>query len=418
MKYLFVITQIVLLSAFSLSQTQSGKSQELNRSVAAFYQSGKYDEAIPMAEDIVGLERKGTSPKNLVNALENLAQIRVARFKRSAAALNSGAVDAADVTNTVAKLRSDAESGEANLREAIRLADATPSNFTEQRITMRNSLAWLLYSYQPPDPEVSIAFDKIARDKFEMRARARFYKRRNEAANLYQEALKIGSESANPNDNATLLTTYNYAEFNLAMGDLENAIERFEKCIAGVERIYGKKSPSLVQPLESYIKALAATGQDDLAFETIGRLVRVTAKSAAMPKTLLNLSLRADKSFAPTNATGVENSARANKERVTLASRRATLDASLDVILSASTQGREYYDAGIPVYVIKVAVRVLVDETGKVIEAEALTADKERKSDAEAAVKEWRLKPFTAGGQPHRMKGYVECIILADRTAR
>lgn len=409
MKYAIVITHILLLSAFSAAQEPT-RSQQLNRSVATLYQSGKYDEAVPIAEEIVGLERKGTSTKNLVNALENLAQIKVARFRRTLGELNAGSVDPAAIKNAVAKLHSDAQESETHLREALKIADAA-SDLKEQRIAMYNSLAWLLYNYQPPDPEVSIAFDKIGRDKFEMRTRARLFKRVSEAEDLYKEALNTGA-----GENLLLLTTYNSAEFAMATGDLENAIARFEKCIADVERIHGKKSPSLVQPLESYIKALAATGQEDLAFEMVSRLVRVTGRSAAIPKTLLNLSLRADKVFAPINSSGVESNAKANKERITLLGRRATLNASLNAMLAVSTHGKEYYDALGPARISRVPVRVLVDETGKVAEAEALTDEKEQKRDAESAVREWKFKPFVAAGQPRKIKGYVECIIFADRS--
>lgn len=413
MKHFFIIGHIVLLSAFSFAQAQPTRSQQLNQSVAALYQSGKYDEAIPVAEEIVGLERKEAATKNLVNALENLAQIRVTRFKKLVADLNAGTMDAAAAKAAVTRLRSDAERAEENLREAIKLTDAASAT-ADQRTALLNSLAWLLYSYQPPDPEVSIAFDKSARDKFEMRAKARYYKRINEAESVYQEALR----SAAGNDNASLLTTFNFAEFALATGDLENALARLEKCIADVERIHGKTSRNLVEPLDRYIRALAATGQDDAAFEIVSRLVRVTGKSAGMPKTLLNISLRSDKAFAPTNASGVESNARANRERETLAGRQATITSSIDAMLAVSTHGKQYYDAGLPVNINKVPVKVLIDENGKVVEAEAFASDKETKSDAETAVKEWKFKPFVTGGVARKVRGYVECIILANRTAR
>lgn len=409
MKYGFIITLLVLQPLLSFGQAPT-KSQQLNQSVAALYQTGKYDDAIPVAEEIVALERKEAAGRNLVNALENLARIRIARFKRSVAELNAGTLDANASRPAITKLRSDAESGEANLREAIRLADLSRDADKEQGIAMRNALAWLLYHYHPPDPEVSAAFDKTSRDKFEMRSKARYLKRISEAEGMYQEALK----RAEGNDGLTLLTTYNLAEFGLATGNLENALAQLEKCIADVERIYGKNNRSLAEPLDAYIRALIATGQDDLAFEMVSRLVRVTGKSAGMPKTLLNISLRSDKAFAPVNATSVEDTARANKERATLAGRRATLNSSLDVMLSASTHGRQFYDVGLPVNVMKVPVKVLVDENGKVIEAEAFASDKETKNDAEAAVREWKFKPFAAGGQARKVRGYVECIILAN----
>lgn len=417
MKYAFVIYFFALFCAVSMAQPPS-KSQQLNQSVAELYQAGKYDEAIPLAEEVVGLERKASNGKNLISAIENLAQIRVARFTRLVAELNAGTVDPGVVKSTLEKLKNDADGSEANLREAIRLADANQNDLSQQRIAMRNSLAWLLYNYQSPDPEVSVGFDKTARDKFEMRTRARYYKRINEAESLYQEALKIASAGANTKDGAALLTTYNFAEFALATGNLEDAIARFENCLAEVEKIYGKKSPSLVQPLESYVKALVASGQDDLAFENVSRLVRVTGKSAGMPKALLNLSLRSDRAFAPTNATGVEDSARANKERATLSGRAATVNASLDAILAVSTHGRQYYDNALSVKVVNVPVRVVVDETGRVVEAEALVPSKELKNDAETAVKAWKFRPLVIAGQPRKIKGYVEAIILADRTTK
>jgi tetratricopeptide (TPR) repeat protein len=415
MKYAFIFLQILLLSTLSLGQDLT-RSQQLNRSVAELYQNGKYDEAIPLAEEIVGLERKnGSKVKNLVNALENLALIELSRFKRSQAELASGTLEHSAVRGTVEKWRRDAEHCENSLREAIRLADAGGQDFREQRVSMLRSLAWLLYRYQPADPQVSITFDKIGRDKFEMRARARFYERVNEVEKVYKEALSIAAEA---NDNSVLIVNYDLAVFEVAMGDLENAIPRLEKCIADVERAFGPKSPSLLQPLELYVKALAAAGQDDLAFEMVGRIVQVTGKSASLPKTLLNISLRADKAFAPINASGIEANAKANKERLALAGRRATFNAGFDAMLAVSTHGREFYDSFGPAILSSVMVRVLVDETGRVVEAEGLTDDAENKKDAEEAVREWRFKPFTYAGRPGKMKGYVECILLADRSVK
>lgn len=405
-----------MLPTLAVSQSQPSKSQQLNASVATLYQSGKYDEAILVAEEIVALERKERGSKNLVNALENLAQIQTSRFKRTVAELNAGTVDRSAVNEAVARLRRDAEISESILREALQLADDNQSSLREQRIVIRNSLAWLLYNYQAPDPDASVAFDKTSRDKFEMRAKARFLKRVNEADDLYSQALKIALED--PADIAQLLTTFNWGEFALATGDLENALARFEKCILEVERRFGKDSPDLASPLEPYIRALVATHQDDLALEMVAKLARVTGRTSAMPNTPLNLSLRADKAFAPSNSTSVEANARANKEAATLSGRAATVNSSVDAMLSVSTLGRQYYDLSGPIKITKIAVRVVVDEVGKVVEAEALTTDKETKRDAEAAVKEWKIRPFVGGGKPRRIKGYVEAIVLSASSSK
>ncbi len=403
----------------AFSQAPSN-SRDLNQTVTELYNAGNYDEAIPIAEQIVALERKQTaaSAKNLVNALENLAQIRVSRFKQTSVALGSDSRTPQDAKSNLEKLRNDADSSETNLREAIRIADAAPAAFREQRIVMRNSLAWLLYNYQPPDPDVSIGFDKNSRDRFSMRAQARFSKRIDEASALYSEASKISSADQTKDDNAGLITLFNWAEFALAMGDLENALDRFERCIAEVEVRYGKTSQNLIPLLDSYMKALAATGQEDLAMEMVSRKVRITGKSAGMPKTLLNISFRAERPFAPTNASSVENAARANKERATLSAPNAAGGASVDAIISGSTLARQYYDLSGTKRVTKVIVGVVVDEAGKVTEAEAMTADKEKKKDAEIAVKEWRFRPLVVGGQPRILKGYVEAIIFSDQATK
>ncbi|MGD9563689.1 MAG: tetratricopeptide repeat protein [Pyrinomonadaceae bacterium] len=413
MRHLLLISHILLLSTMALAQGPT-RSQQLNRSVAELYQKGKFDEAIPIAEEIVEIEQKAASHRNLVNALENLSRIKIARFKQLVSEFKAGKVEPSAVKAYAAKLNSDAEGAENDLRQAIKIADANPAGLLEQRVAMRNSLAWLLYYYRPNDPEVVIAFDKFGRDKFEMKSKAGYLKRLNEAESLNQQGLKIATE-ADADSNLAMLAAYNLADLALATGDLEKAADLLEKCIADVERVLGKKSPSLVQPIELYIKVLTATDQDDLAFEMLSRLVRVTGKSAGMPKNLVDISLRADKAFAPINSSGVETNAMVNKDTATLAGRSATFNGSFEAMLAVSTHGRQYYNSPFPANINKVPVRVLVDETGNVLEAEAAITDKDLKSDAEKAVREWKFKPFESGGQPRKMKGYVVCTLFTDR---
>ncbi len=417
-KYLALAVQILLVSALAAAQDLPTKSLQLNRTLTEFYQAGKFDEAIPLSEEVVALERRGSRPQNLVNALENLARIRFARFNRAVASLNSGSVAERDVRATVTDLHQDARSGEAALREAIRLTVPLGEKAAEQAISLRNELAWVLYNYQPPDPESSVGFDKTARDKFEMRTRARYLARIDEARTLYNESIAYPVSGQADNERLKLLSRFKAAEFALATGDLEAAMTRSQECIAEVERSFGVNDANLIKPIEIYVKVLSATGQEDAAFEALSRLARLKRGSAEMPRSLLNLSLRAERSFAPINAASVESKARANKERAGLAGRAATLESSYDAMLAVSTNGRQYYDAAGLVSISKVAVRVLIDEGGKVVEAEGLTTDKDKKADAESAVREWKFRPFLVAGKATRMKGFVECIILSDRQAK
>lgn len=418
MRHSFTIFLVVLLAALGSAQSPPEASEPLRLKMAELYRAGNYDAAIPLGEQIVAIERKGNKPQDLLTALDNLAQARLARFKLYVTQLNGGAIETAKLKDTVSKVQGDAESSELYLREGIRLADADPAGFRSQRIGLRTNLAWILYNYRPPDAETKVEYDKTGRDRFAMRERARSQKRIDEAETLFREALKLSLADAAPGDTALLQTEYRYAEFALATGNLESAIASLENCIAEVERRFGKTSPSLAEPLESYIKALVATGQDDLAFEMVSRLVRVTRKTAGLPKTLLNLSFRADKAFTPVNASSIDAKTRANQESAILVRKATTIGAAPDVILGTSTFGKTLYDRNVTTSIATIPVRVSVDETGKVIEAEALSGEKDLQNDAEDAVREWKFRPVIMAGKARPVRGYVDVILFVNRGSK
>ena len=412
----------LLLVSIVFPQDDGQKSRQLNQKMTDLFRLGNLDEAIPLAEQIVKLQRGLRPPnsKNLVNSLENLAQIKLTRFKKEMSELSSPDMDRKSLMTISEKMQKDARDTEEIYREALLLTENGAKTKTDQRIVLRNNLAWLLYNFLPPDAKLSAGFDKSSRDKFDTLNKARFYKRINEAESLYLDALNIGQTDLNRESDATVLTLFNLAEFELAMGNFENAIPRYEKCIAMVERKYGKNSQNLILPMESYAKSLAATDRDDTAFEIVSRIVGITHKTMAMPKVLLNISLRGNKPFITSNAPSVEQRAIANKESAELAGRGSILvsgvtgEGSFSQIQATSTFGRNYYDNSYGMRLIRVAVRVLIDETGKVLETEGLSNNKENNAEAEKIVKEWMFSPYKAGGQARKTKGYVECLFLAE----
>ena len=415
----FIALVLLILSALAFSQSDDGEALRLSKQIAELYQQGKLDEAIPLAESVVKIQRRDTSStRNLISALENLAQIRLIKFKLEMAELNSPETTANRAGQVLIKMRSDAQESEKSLREALKLARAESEVSPNQNLSIRNNLAWLLYNHTPSDPKIFVGFDKDSRDKFEMQAKASFLKRRNEAEILYKEALAIAETDKSAESDAATLALFNLAEFELAMGEIEAAIADYQKCISAVEKKYGKTSKNLLMPLESYLKALTATFQEDLAYETISRIVRISGKSMQYPKTLLNLSLRTDKAFMPSNASGVTQNARANKEKVDLLGRQAVVTRDIGPAgrLAVSTLGREYYGNSGDINIRKVLVRVLIDETGKVVEAEGMTSDAENKPVAEKVVREWTFRPFVVGTHSAKIQGYVECLLLADQT--
>ncbi len=423
MKRALAITFYFALCGLTIfSQEPPGESQKLNQQMAVFNQQGDLDQAARLAEQIVALQRreKSSNSQNLTNALENLAQIKLSRFKRSAAELSAANLKPDDAKTILERRRDDAKNTEDSLREALQIAASGEKKMSAQIVALKNNLAWLLYNYFPLDGNLPTGFDKQARDKFDALNKLNYYKRINEAGKLYDEAIKSSEAEFGVESEIWLLSNYNAAEFQTATGNFENALPQYEKCIAVVEKKYGKTSRNLLPLFDSYTKALLATGQDDLAFEAVSRVVRITGKSSNFPTTLLNLSYRADKSFTSVNVPDVERKARENENLAQLRNRGSIIGAGNDSgaysqALGSSTNGKIFYENSGAIEIIRIPVKVTIDENGKTIETEALTADKSFKAVAEKAVSEWRFRPFSANNQRKKLKGYVECLFLAER---
>jgi tetratricopeptide (TPR) repeat protein len=415
---LFLICAVLILATGGLAQSEA---QRLNARLSELYQKGDLDGAVSVAEEIVAIERKNSpvSKRNLTSALENLSQIKLDRVKRSMGELRSAETKPEKVPTILKTLRQDAAETETILREALELsAGATDPS---QGISLKTNLAWLLYNYVPTDPNSSIGFDKDSRDKLEMRDRSRYSDRFEAARTLYSDAVRE-ARTGDASGSMAMAANFNLAEFEAAMGNFEAAIPIYVQVLADGERILGKSNPQLLAPYESFLKVLVAVGQQEQAFEVLSKIVKVSGKSAQYPKTLLNLTYRSEKPFAPSNSKRIEDDSRAMKETAELAGRGTvarTAAAGGDIVgtsLSISTHGRDFYETSDArgVKVKKVPVRIEVDESGKVIAAEGLSTDRSLKGSAESAVREWRFRPFALDGKPAKLKGYAEVTILSN----
>ncbi len=417
--FLPLFLAVLMLAAGGIAQSEA---QSLNARLGELYQKGDLDGAVSIAEQIVGIERKNTpvSKRNLTSALENLSQVKVDRVKRSMAELRSSETKAEDLPVILKTLRQDAAETELTLREALELSKGASDN-PSQIINLKTNLAWLLYNHIPVEPNPSLGFDKDSRDKLEMRERSRHNDRFEAARTFYSDAAR-DAKSSDPDGQMAIAANFNLAEFEAAMGNFEAATPLYSKVVSDAERILGKSNPQLLAPYESFLKVLAAAGQQDQAFEVLSKIVMVSGKSAQYPKTLLNLTYRAEKPFAPSNSKRIEDDSRAIKETAELAGRSTvsrTAAAGGDIVgtsLSVSTHGRDFYETSDArgVKARKVRVRVEIDESGRVITAEGLSTDRNLKESAEAAVREWRFRPFVIGGKAAKLKGYAEVTILSN----
>lgn len=86
MKRIFLATLACLL-VFTMAPAQEnlGEIQRLNQQMMSLFQAGKLDESVIIAEQIVKIQRdeKFYDSQNLITALENLAQIKLTRLRKS-----------------------------------------------------------------------------------------------------------------------------------------------------------------------------------------------------------------------------------------------------------------------------------------------------------------------------------------------
>jgi len=410
---------VVLLIAASGGSAQS-EAQRLTVRLSELYQKGDLTAAIPVAEEIVAIERKSipASGRNLTSALENLAQVKLDRIKLSMAELRSPETKPERAVEIVKLLRQDAAETETHLREAIEVSKGAGSN-SAQPINLRTSLAWLLYNYVPAESDHKLGFDKDSRDRLGMQQRAMYLKRFDEARSLYAEAVRMAGDFGG---SMSIATEFRFAEFESAMGNFEAALPMYAKIAADAEVAFGRRDPQLALLYEAYLKVLVATKQQDLAFEVLSKIVGVTGKSAEYPKTLLNVTYRAEKAFAPVTSSRIELDAKASKDQAELSGRGVvarTAAAGGDIAgatLAVSTHGKTFYDtvAAKGIRTRKILVRVELDESGAVTAAEALSNEKDMKETAETTVKQWKFRPLTIAGKPSKVGGYAEVTILTN----
>lgn len=414
---------LLLCVGVCLSHSAFGQSEShrLNSRLVEAFQKGDIDAAVPIAEEIVALERRATpaSQRNLTNALENLGQVKLDRVKRSMVELRDTRLEADKARDLVQLLRKDASDAEQHFREALDLS-VSGTTSEEQAVNLRAKLAWLNYNYIPAETNPTLGFDKDSRDKLELRQRAIYTRRFDEARRLYQEASGIVARSGNTT--ALLTANFNLAEFEVAMGNLEAAVPLFERIIVDAEKLLPPRSPELLAPYEAYLKVLVATSQEESAFDLLSKIVMISKKSAEYPKTLLNLTQRAERSFGPVNSLRVEEESKKIKSEQELAGRgivARTAAAGGDAPAAALQQtvdGRQYYETAYSrgIRMLKVIVRIELNEDGKATLAEAFTTDKFLKETAETSVKEWTFRPLIVGGKPVKLKGYAEVSILTN----
>ncbi len=364
MKYLLTILFVCFVATALAAQTpQAREAQDLNQKIAALFEQGNVDDAIPLAERLVTMMRAESAfSAAYASALTNLTVLRAEKSRRTKADAPSfnNIPWSADLEEQRFRVQPHSEQyakllernskyaaeTEKMLREVLAVYERIEASQSLEAATAKNDLAWLLYNNIAA---VSVAYSRARID---------------EAEKFYAEALAIRENLLGANHNLTLRVKLDFADFYLRWVNFEKALPLFEGYLKGVEKTFGDNNKLLLRALRPMRRVALTTENTTQAEDLRQRIVKITGQEE---KNLFGfeLSLRSKNSLQP---------------RVVRNSRERP---------------------------IRVLVKVLVNEDGKVLEAVAVTSDQSAKQSAEEGVLAWSFRPFIYQGAARKMRGGV-----------
>ncbi len=266
---IFFAAVLALPPAFAQSPSDA-ELKALNARVIALYQAGKYDDAIPLAEQLAAATkaRYGDAAPVYATALNNLAQLLQATnnlaeaepLMRRALAIeeNSSGPDHPEVAgdlNTLAEL----------LRATNRLSEAEP--------LYRRALAIDEKSFGPEHP-------KVARDLNNLAVLLRATNRLSEAEPLYRRALAIDEKSFGPEHPKVAICLNNLAALLQDTNRFSEAEPLMRRALAIDEKSYGPDHPDVAKSLINLAQLLKSTNRLSEAERLARRALAIFEKSS------------------------------------------------------------------------------------------------------------------------------------------
>jgi hypothetical protein len=270
------------------------------------------------------------------------------------------------------KIRDDAKSAEDRFRDSLNVYVRSGKGDSLPAAALRSELAWLLNNYL------------AARTSPEIRARI------DEAEKLYSESLAIQEKLAGGESDTTLRTVLACGDFYMRWVNFEKALPFYERYIAAVEKKQGANSKALVPALRGAVELLVITVREKEAGEIAKRISGITGKPENLPVTFPRLALRGR------NIVRVKNPRFAPPESFN--------DPGL---LFSSAYGAGVFAPMGGFKVRPIAVSILVDENGNVVEAKAVEPGLKNVEDVEKAAMNSKFRPFVYNGDAHKMRGAI-----------
>jgi tetratricopeptide (TPR) repeat protein len=360
--FLFFCFLLSLQTTFSQNPPVDER-QRLMQQISTLYGQAKFDEAISLAEKLLKIERKTGSMENVSTAVLNLAILRKERFQFNRRKIGSPQIPVREKIELSEKAEKDADEAEKLFREFLETKRGDTKAEMLQTATAQNELAEIIINNLdlPDNVKAPQARTSLAR------------KRIDEAESFFTQALDTREKLLGASDEATLATVANFADFYRQYVNFEKALPFYERFLAAKDKV--KNSTNLVSALRSYASILITTDQEGKAREIVKQIESVSGKIEPLPAADVNLSLRITR---------------------TELARLQQMENKGELIERLSKEHKK-----------RLKVNVVIDETGKIVEAVANFDDEKWKSQFEQSIRQITFRPFVYKGTAQKMRGWV-----------
>jgi hypothetical protein len=347
-----IICLASLVSVLAQETTQS-ESQKISVQIDTLYKQGKIDEAIGKAEKLVKIEAKtsltSASYADAITTLANLLteNLRIGRAKGLPNQSIDRELEAKRRIAWTGENNEIADKAESLFRQALIIYNRPIDDETTQTATIKGQLAWVRFHYQ--GKRVYTIDDVRPRiDEIEL---------------FYSQAIASHEKLLGKNSDLTLRTYIEFADFYLIYVNFEKALPYFELYQTEIEKKFGTDSKKLLKCLIPIARILIMSERQSEAVEIKKRIDKLSGRNEVL--TSFDLTVRS-KDLLAQHYVGKE-----------------------------LKKGRA------------VKVEILVDESGKIVEAIAKT-DKER---IESDMLKMTVRPFIYNNIARKMRGYFLYIM-------
>jgi tetratricopeptide (TPR) repeat protein len=264
---LYLLPPGVLLIAEE--QNDLAKLSSLNKKLVELYQAGKFNEAIPIAQEALELSKKALGPDHpqTAGALDTLARLYyfTGDYAR-AEPLYQRTLQIAE------KALGPDHPDTATALSDLALLYRSTGNYTKAEPLYRRALEIKQKALGPDDPGTATTLNNLA-------LLYRFTGDYDKAEPLYRRALEIKQKALGPDDPGTATTLNNLAELYRAKGDYAEAEPLCQRAVRIAEKSLGPDHRQTAAALSSLAALYLSTGDYDKAEPLCQRVLKIAEKA-------------------------------------------------------------------------------------------------------------------------------------------